>query len=123
MLDVSYTNGREPIKSQLLYILLLTIATCTICIPWQVIVSSCGIWLAKERLNDRMNAGFISYIVFVFQLARAVAAYHRDKQAKEIKAERDEANRLRKIAANIAKEVKQFWVNIEKVSFNVLKLF
>ncbi|KAJ8043053.1 Helicase domino [Holothuria leucospilota] len=49
------------------------------------------------------------------KLARAVAAYHRDKQAKEIKAERDEANRLRKIAANIAKEVKQFWINIEKV--------
>ncbi|XP_071849839.1 helicase domino-like isoform X3 [Apostichopus japonicus] len=49
------------------------------------------------------------------KLARAVAAYHRDKQAKEIKAERDEANKLRRIASNIAKEVKQFWVNIEKV--------
>ena len=35
---------------------------------------------------------------------------------KEMRAEKDEANRTRRIASNMAKMVREFWGNIEKVS-------
>lgn len=50
------------------------------------------------------------------QLVRAVARYHQEKHAKEVKAEREETQKLRRIAGNIAKEIRTFWSNIEKVS-------
>ena len=48
---------------------------------------------------------------------RAVAKYHQEQEAKEVKAEREEVQKLKRIAGNIAKEIKSFWTNIEKVRF------
>ena len=41
--------------------------------------------------------------------------YHQEQKSKEVKAEKEESVRLRKIAASIAKEIKQFWSSVEKV--------
>ena len=44
-----------------------------------------------------------------------IARYHQEKQQNRIKAEKEEASRLKRIAGNMAKMVKEFWNNIEKV--------
>lgn len=49
------------------------------------------------------------------QIARMIAKYHQDIQQKEIRAEKEEAQKLKKIANNLAKMVKEFWNNVEKV--------
>ena len=49
------------------------------------------------------------------QISRAVLKYHQEQKSKEVKAEKEESVRLRKIAASIAKEIKQFWSSVEKV--------
>lgn len=54
------------------------------------------------------------------QLSRAVLKYHQEQRSKEVKAEKEESVRLRKIAASIAKEIKQFWGSVEKVFFLAL---
>ena len=41
--------------------------------------------------------------------------YHQEQKSKEVKAEKEESVRLRKIATSIAKEIKQFWSSVEKV--------
>lgn len=45
-----------------------------------------------------------------------VQKYHQELEQKEIKAEKEEGQRLKKIASQIAKQVKEFWTNIEKVN-------
>jgi len=40
-----------------------------------------------------------------------------------VKAEKEESVRLRKIAASIAKEIKQFWSSVEKVVVHHVMLF
>ena len=42
--------------------------------------------------------------------------FHQDKAAFQKKLKREENARLKRIAGGIAKEVKQFWRQIEKVS-------
>ena len=46
-----------------------------------------------------------------------VAKYHQEQHQKELRAEKDEAQRLHRIAANLAKMVKEFWSNVEKVQY------
>ncbi|XP_033101073.1 helicase domino-like [Anneissia japonica] len=67
-------------------------------------------WLAADFAGERRWKKAASR-----KLVRSVAKYHQECKAKMLKAERDEASRMRRIASNIAKEVKQFWSNIEKV--------
>ena len=43
--------------------------------------------------------------------------YHQDKEQKEARAEKEEGLKLRKIASSIARMVKEFWGNIEKVCY------
>ena len=49
-----------------------------------------------------------------------IAKYHQDLQQKEIRAEKEEAQKLKKIANNMAKMVKEFWNNVEKVRSVIL---
>ena len=44
-----------------------------------------------------------------------ISRYHQDQQQKEVRAEKEEVNRLKRIASNMSKMVKEFWNNIEKV--------
>lgn len=47
--------------------------------------------------------------------ASKVIKYHQDKDAVVLRAEREHKQRLRKIAATMAKEIRAFWTNIEKI--------
>lgn len=44
-----------------------------------------------------------------------VANHFREQEQKELRAEKEEAIKLKKIASQMAKMVKEFWTNIEKV--------
>lgn len=44
-----------------------------------------------------------------------VIRHHEEQKQKEERAKREEQAKLRRIASSIAKEVKQFWSNVEKV--------
>lgn len=54
--------------------------------------------------------------ISLLQISRAVLKYHQEQKSKEVKAEKEESVRLRKIAASISKEIKQFWSSVEKVT-------
>lgn len=45
-----------------------------------------------------------------------ITKYFQEKEIKAEKAEKEEQMRLRKIASMMAREIKQFWSNIEKVN-------
>ncbi len=44
-----------------------------------------------------------------------IARYHTDIHQKELKAEKEEGQKLKRIAGQMAKMVREFWSNIEKV--------
>lgn len=52
-----------------------------------------------------------------------VMKYHQEKEMKAEKAEKEEQMKLRRIASQVAKEIKQFWSNIEKVRDNRLTTY
>lgn len=51
-----------------------------------------------------------------------VSKYFQDLEQREIRAEKEEALKLKKIASQMAKQVREFWSNIEKVSNNQLRI-
>ena len=44
-----------------------------------------------------------------------VVNYHKDSMEKEKKAAREEQQKLRRIASNIARQIRIFWSDIQKV--------
>lgn len=50
-------------------------------------------------------------------MVRTVARYHEEKKLNEERAKREEQNKLRRIAASIAREIEYFWSNIEQVKY------
>ncbi|KAL8180251.1 UNVERIFIED_CONTAM: hypothetical protein K2H54_016135, partial [Gekko kuhli] len=48
-------------------------------------------------------------------MVRTVARYHDEKKLNEERAKKEEQNKLRRIAASIAREIEYFWSNIEQV--------
>ena len=44
-----------------------------------------------------------------------IARYHADIHQRELKAEKEEGQRLKKIASQMSKMVREFWSNVEKV--------
>ncbi|XP_068750575.1 helicase domino-like isoform X1 [Montipora capricornis] len=67
-------------------------------------------WLATDFAQERRWKRGICK-----KISRAVLKYHQEQKSKEVKAEKEESVRLKKIAASIAKEIKQFWSSVEKV--------
>ncbi|XP_074640439.1 helicase domino-like isoform X2 [Tubulanus polymorphus] len=67
-------------------------------------------WLAADFAQERKwkKAG-------CRKIARMVNRYHQERQQKELKAEKEEMQKIKRIASNMAKMVKEFWTNIEKV--------
>ena len=53
--------------------------------------------------------------MLVFQIARMVQKHFQDLEQKEIRAEKEEGMRVKRIAGQMAKMVREFWANIEKV--------
>lgn len=54
-------------------------------------------------------------------MVRTVARYHEEKKLNEERAKREEQNKLRRIAASIAREIEYFWSNIEQVRYPLTK--
>ena len=48
-----------------------------------------------------------------------ISKYHLEQQQKELRAEKEEGMRLKRIASSMSKMVKEFWNNIEKVQLVV----
>lgn len=67
-------------------------------------------WLATDFAQERKWKKATAK-----KCARMVMKYHQDKQTYAEKAEKEELARLKKIASNISKQIKQFWGDIEKV--------
>lgn len=56
----------------------------------------------------------------LFQLVRAVTAFHKEQHDQERRAKREEQNRLRRIASTMAREIRIFWGNVGKVCNRVV---
>ncbi|KAH9503913.1 hypothetical protein Btru_064133 [Bulinus truncatus] len=67
-------------------------------------------WLAADFIQERKWKKAAAK-----KLARMVANHFREQEQKEMKAEKEEGLKLKKIASHMAKMVKEFWTNIEKV--------
>ncbi|XP_064649340.1 helicase domino-like isoform X3 [Lineus longissimus] len=67
-------------------------------------------WLAADFAQERKwkKAG-------CRKIARMINRYHQEKQQKELRAEKEEANKTKRIAKTMSKMVEEFWSNIEKV--------
>ncbi|XP_040211744.1 helicase SRCAP isoform X3 [Rana temporaria] len=67
-------------------------------------------WLAADFAQERRwKRGVARKVV------RMVVRHHEELKQKEERARREEQAKLRRIATSIAKEVRQFWSNVEKV--------
>ncbi|XP_068100227.1 helicase SRCAP isoform X2 [Hyperolius riggenbachi] len=67
-------------------------------------------WLAADFAQERRwKRGVARKVV------RMVVRHHEELKQKEERARREEQSKLRRIATSIAKEVRQFWSNVEKV--------
>ena len=77
-------------------------------------------WPNNLNVRKTINEMFVENLFYAFfilhsQLAKMVSKYFQEQEQKEQKAEEEEGKKLKKIASQIAKHVKEFWSNIEKV--------
>ncbi|XP_076367380.1 domino helicase isoform X3 [Tachypleus tridentatus] len=68
------------------------------------------VWLATDFAQERKWKKAAAK-----KCAKMVVKYHQERQMKAEKAEKEELQRLKRIAGQVAKEIKQFWANIEKL--------
>jgi len=66
------------------------------------------------------QSGMPLCVCVLFQCARNVQKYFQEKAIQAQKAEKVQELRLKKIASFIAKEIKTFWSNVEKVTMKSL---
>lgn len=55
-------------------------------------------------------------LTLCLQVVRMVMRYHEELRQKEERAKREEQAKIRRVASSIAKEVRAFWTNVEKVT-------
>ncbi|XP_035827815.1 helicase domino isoform X2 [Aplysia californica] len=67
-------------------------------------------WLAADFIQERKWKKAAAK-----KLARMVSNHFKEQEQKELRAEKEEGIKLKKIASQMAKMVKEFWTNIEKV--------
>ena len=67
-------------------------------------------WLATDFAQERKWKKAAAK-----KCAKMVMKYHQDKKSLAERAEKEELLRMKKIASNIAKQVRQFWSDVEKV--------
>ncbi|KAK2710651.1 hypothetical protein QYM36_011990 [Artemia franciscana] len=68
-------------------------------------------WLAADFVQERKWK-----LAAARKCARMVQKYFQEKEQAALKAEKEQETKLRKIASFVAREVRQFWKNVEKVS-------
>uniref|UniRef100_A0A8C9L963 E1A-binding protein p400 n=1 Tax=Pavo cristatus TaxID=9049 RepID=A0A8C9L963_PAVCR len=69
-------------------------------------------WMATDFAQERKWK-----MATAKKMVRTVARYHEEKKLNEERAKREEQNKLRRIAASIAREIEYFWSNIEQVKY------
>uniref|UniRef100_A0A7M4FM69 E1A binding protein p400 n=1 Tax=Crocodylus porosus TaxID=8502 RepID=A0A7M4FM69_CROPO len=67
-------------------------------------------WMATDFAQERKWK-----MATAKKMVRTVARYHEEKKLNAERAKREEQNKLRRIAASIAREIEYFWSNIEQV--------
>ena len=68
-------------------------------------------WKSQSHVAAHIERnGFV-----LMQLAKMVQKHFQDLEQKELKAEKEEGMKLKRIAGQMAKMIKEFWSNIEKV--------
>ena len=67
-----------------------------------------------EDLTEHVKTLFF-HLSCYFQLAKMVQKHFQELEQKELRAEKEESMKLKRIAGQLAKMVKEFWSNIEKV--------
>ncbi|CAN7985968.1 unnamed protein product [Ixodes hexagonus] len=68
------------------------------------------VWLATDFAQERKWKKAAAK-----KCARMVLKYHQERELKAERAEKEELQKLRRIAGQVAKEIKSFWANIEKL--------
>ena len=76
------------------------------------------VWLAADFAQERKWKKAAAK-----KCARMVQKHFQEKAIQAQKAEKLEELRLKKIAGCVAKEIKTFWSNVEKVSFMKFNIF
>ncbi|XP_069817123.1 E1A-binding protein p400-like isoform X5 [Dendropsophus ebraccatus] len=67
-------------------------------------------WMAADFAQERMWK-----MASAKKLVRTAARYHEEKRVNHERAQKEEENKLKRIAATIAREIEYFWSNIEQV--------
>ncbi|XP_027700007.1 E1A-binding protein p400-like isoform X7 [Vombatus ursinus] len=67
-------------------------------------------WMATDFAQERRWK-----MAAAKKMIRTVARYHEEKKLNEMRNKKEEQNKLRRIAASIAREIEYFWSNIEQV--------
>ncbi|XP_074155978.1 E1A-binding protein p400-like [Sminthopsis crassicaudata] len=67
-------------------------------------------WMATDFAQERRWK-----MAAAKKMVRTVARYHEEKKLNEMRNKKEEQNKLRRIAASIAREIEYFWSNIEQV--------
>ncbi|KAM3939883.1 E1A-binding protein p400-like isoform 2-T2 [Leptodactylus fuscus] len=67
-------------------------------------------WMAADFAQERMWK-----MACAKKLVRTAARYHEEKRVNSERARKEEENKLKRIAATIAREIEYFWSNIEQV--------
>ncbi|XP_063310461.1 E1A-binding protein p400-like [Pelobates fuscus] len=67
-------------------------------------------WMAADFAQER-----IWKVASAKKLVRTAARYHEEKRVNNERLKREEENKLKRIAASIAREIEYFWSNIEQV--------
>ena len=60
---------------------------------------------------------------YASQVARMVTKHFQELHQKELRAEREDVLKMKRVAGSIAKIVREFWSNIEKVGSAAFPLF
>ncbi|XP_075689043.1 E1A-binding protein p400 isoform X2 [Rhinoderma darwinii] len=67
-------------------------------------------WMATDFAQERMWK-----VACAKKLVRTAARYHEGKRLNNERAQKEEENKLKRIASTIAREIEYFWFNIEQV--------
>jgi len=66
-----------------------------------------------------MSDDYCGMVGTLWQVARMVTKHFQDLHQRELRAEREDVQKMKRIASSVAKMVREFWSNIEKVRIHV----
>ena len=67
-------------------------------------------WLAADFQKERSR-----HMVNARKVSRAVDVFHKTKEARDLKKEKDEILAVKRVSSKISRDVRKFWLKINKV--------